>query len=59
MKSYLLFLWYNLVGDLMKLNEKEVDKYIALIIIVLFSALITFTMVYCINEYGDNYVEEK
>jgi hypothetical protein len=43
----------------MKLSEKEINKYVALIIIVLFSALVTFTMIYCINEYGDNYVEEK
>jgi len=43
----------------MKLSDKEVNVYIAFIVIVLIASFITFSFIYSINVYGGSYVEEK
>ena len=43
----------------MKLSDKEVNVYIAFIIIILIASFITFGFIYSINVYGGSYVEEK
>lgn len=43
----------------MKFDNKEINKYIFFLIILIVASICTFGVSYYVNIYGDNYVEEK